>query len=436
MADDQSNDTRPERVRAIDDSAKTLAVETVRAITGLLVAFAVAWWISEWVDLRGGFGGFAASAGVFLVIALCALTFTSGLPIQRALTAQRLAIARQKDELESVARRHQFTSDLAAALEMAEHEPDVLQVTGRALDLISEGPGELLLADSSRTHIREAAVSVTGGSPGCGVSTPWGCPAVRRGQTLEFTDSHALATCPHLQVRPDEVSALCVPVTILGTPTGVIHLTDQPRHHFDGSQLTRAEALATQAGARIGLLRAMATSQLAAATDALTGQLNRRSIEEALHRLDNEGTPYAVAFADLDHFKILNDTNGHAAGDRALRHFATITASSVRNGDMVCRFGGEEFLIVYVGCDVTEAAPIVHRLRAALAASVAAAGVPPFTVSVGLADSTYAVTAAEIISIADSGLLTAKREGRDQLIIAPKPDSVDRSPLAGSELSG
>jgi diguanylate cyclase (GGDEF)-like protein len=253
---------------------------------------------------------------------------------------------------------------------------------------------------------------------------------------LEFTDSHALATCPHLQVRPDEVSALCVPVTILGTPTGVIHLTDQPRHHFDGSQLTRAEALATQAGARIGLLRAMATSQLAAATDALTGQLNRRSIEEALHRLDNEGTPYAVAFADLDHFKILNDTNGHAAGDRALRHFATITASSVRNGDMVCRFGGEEFLIVYVGCDVTEAAPIVHRLRAALAASVAAAGVPPFTVSVGLADSTYAVTAAEIISIADSGLLTAKREGRDQLIIAPKPDSVDRSPLAGSELSG
>ena len=111
-------------------------------------------------------------------------------------------------------------------------------------------------------------------------------------------------------------------------------------------------------------------------------------------------------------------------------------ASSVRNGDMVCRFGGEEFLIVYVGCDVTEAAPIVHRLRAALAASVAAAGVPPFTVSVGLADSTYAVTAAEIIAIADSGLLTAKREGRDQLIIASKPDSVDGSPLAGSELSG
>jgi len=179
----------------------------------------------------------------------------------------------------------------------------------------------------------------------------------------------------------------------------------------------------------------MATSQLAATTDALTGQLNRRSIEEALRRLDNERTPYAVAFADLDHFKVLNDTHGHAAGDRALRHFATVLASSVRTGDMVCRFGGEEFLVVYVGCDVTGAAPIVHRLRTALASSIAAAGVPPFTVSVGLADSTYADNAAEIIALADSGLLMAKREGRDQLIIAAKTESGEGAALKGPEWS-
>lgn len=436
MPDVEPTYTGNERVRAIDDSAKTLAVETARAIAGLLIAFAIAWWVSDRYGLRGGFWGFAASASVFLGVALCALTLTSGLPIQRALTAQRLAIASQKAQLESAASGHQFTSDLAAALEMTEHEPDVLQVTGRALDLISGSPGELLLADSSRTHMHEAAVSLTAGSPGCAVGSPWGCPAVRRGQTLEFSDSHALATCPHLQVREEEVSALCVPVTVLGTPTGAIHLTDQPGHKFDGLQRSRAEALATQAGARIGLLRAMATSQLAASTDALTGQFNRRSIEEALRRLDHEGTPYAVAFADLDHFKILNDTHGHAAGDRALRHFSTIAASSIRTGDMVSRFGGEEFLIVYVGCDVTEAAPIVHRLRSALAASIAAAGVPPFTASVGLADSTYGTGAAEIIAIADEGLLTAKREGRDQLIIASRPDPTRGSALSGTERSG
>ena len=166
------------------------------------------------------------------------------------------------------------------------------------------------------------------------------------------------------------------------------------------------------------------TSEIAATTDSLTGQLNRRSLEEALRRLDNEQIPYAVAFADLDNFKVLNDTHGHAAGDRALRHFATVTGATVRTGDMVCRFGGEEFLLVYVGCEVTEAAPIVHRLRAALAESVVAAGVPPFTVSIGLADSTYAATAAEIIAYADAALMTAKREGRDRLIIAAKLDQV------------
>ena len=420
MADGEPLQPMIDHVRSIDDSARTLAIETARAISGLLIAFAVAWWISDRFDLRGGFAGFAASAAIFLGVALCALTITSGLPIQRALTAQRLAIAAQKDELEAAATGHQFTADLYAALEMAELEPDVLRVTGRALDLVSSGPGQVLMADSSRTHIHEAAASMSNGSPGCGVPMPWGCPAIRQGQTLEFTDSHGLATCPHLQVRDEESSALCVPVTILGTPMGVVHLTDAPSHRFDGSRRVRAEALATQVGARLGLLRAMATSELAATTDSLTGQLNRRSIEEALRLLDRDGVPYAIAFADLDHFKVLNDTHGHAAGDRALRHFSTITAASVRPGDMVCRFGGEEFLMVYVRCDVTEAAPIVHRLRTALGASIAAAGVPPFTVSVGLADSTYATNAAEVIAVADGALLTAKREGRDQLIIAAK----------------
>ncbi len=408
------------RVRSIDASAKTLAVESVRAVGGLLLAFSVVWWISDRWNLHHGFRGFAATAAIFLGAASVTLTLTSGLPIKKALEAQREAIANQETQLRAVATGHQFTSDLNAALEMAEHEPDVLQVVGRALDLAADGPAELLLADSSRTHIHEAAAAPMHGSPGCGVSTPWGCPAVRRGQTLEFADSHALATCPHLQGRDDELSALCVPVTVLGTPMGVVHITGSPGRVPGKTERSRIESVATQTGARIGLLRAMASSQLAATTDALTGQMNRRSLEEQLHRLDQDHAAYAVAFADLDHFKVLNDTYGHAAGDRALRHVSTIMNSSVRAGDLVCRFGGEEFLLVYVGCDVTEAAPIVHRLRDTLADSIAASGVPPFTLSVGLADSTYAHHGADVIAIADAALLVAKREGRDQLIIAAK----------------
>jgi len=411
------------KVRSIDASWRTLAIESLRAVVGLLVAFTAVWAISRFYGLQNGIGGFAAAAAVFLVAALTALTFTSGLPINKALAAQRTEIAEKEEQLLAVATGHQFTADLHDALEMAEHEPDVLRVVSRALDLVADRPAEVLLADSSRTHMHEAAASLTNGSPCCGVGTPWGCPAVRRGQAVEFLDSRALATCPHLEARDEQVSALCVPVTVLGTPMGVIHLTGPVEAPLDPIQRARAETVATLAGARLGLLRAMASSQLAAHTDVLTGQLNRRSLEEELHRLDEDRVPYAVAFADLDHFKILNDTHGHAAGDRALRHFATVASSVARAGDLVCRFGGEEFLMVYVGCDVTEAAPIVHRLRATLAESIAASGVPPFTVSVGLADTSFGGTAVEIIAHADEALLTAKSEGRDQLIIATKPET-------------
>jgi len=410
-------------VRSIDASGRTLAVESLRAVVGLLVAFSAVWAISKTYGLERGVGGFAATAGVFLVASLTALTLTSGLPINRALASQREQIADKEEELRAVASGHQFTADLHDALEMAEHEPDVLRVVSRALDLVADRPAEVLLADSSRTHLHEAAASPANGSPCCGVGTPWGCPAVRRGQAVEFLDSRALATCPHLESRAERISALCLPVTVLGTPMGVIHLTGPVDQPLPPTQRTRAETVATLAGARLGLLRAMASSQLAAHTDVLTGQLNRRSLEEELHRLDEDRTPYAVAFADLDHFKILNDTHGHAAGDRALRHFATVASSVARAGDMVCRFGGEEFLLVYVGCDVTEAAPVVHRLRATLAESIAASGVPPFTVSLGLADTTFGGGASEIIAYADDALLTAKREGRDQLIIATKPET-------------
>jgi diguanylate cyclase (GGDEF)-like protein len=422
MSDVKTPSASRARVRSIDASAKTLAIESVRAIVGLLVAFSVVWWVADRLDLHG-VAGYLITAGIFVVVASTALTITSGLPIHHALDAQLRAITDQERQLRASSEGHQFTSDLHAAMEMAEEESDVLTVVSEALDLVSNGPAELLLADSSRSHIHQAAASIAKGAPGCGVGTPWGCPAVRMGQTLEFAQSHALATCPHLKAREAEVSALCVPVTVLGTPTGVIHLTHAAGEPQNAMRRSRVETVATQVGARIGLLRAMATSQLAASTDALTGQLNRRSIEETLRHMDHEQAPYAIAFADLDHFKILNDTHGHAAGDRALRHFSTVAAASVRPGDLVCRFGGEEFLLVYVGCDVTDAAPIVHRLRSALAESIAASGVPPFTVSFGLADSTYADQAADVIAVADVALMMAKHEGRDRLIIAPKLDA-------------
>jgi hypothetical protein len=142
------------RVRRIDASLRTLAIESLRAIIGILIAFSVSWWISGALHLRSGFGGYAGTAAIFVVAALAALTITSGLPIHDALAAERSEISRQQELLQAVADGHQFNPNLHTALEMAEHEPEVLQVMGRALDLVSDVPGELLLTDASQAHLQ------------------------------------------------------------------------------------------------------------------------------------------------------------------------------------------------------------------------------------------------------------------------------------------
>src|SRR3546814_1328868 len=90
---------------------------------------------------------------------------------------------------------------------------------------ISDWSSDVCSSDlASRAHLRRAASATGSEAPGCGVETPWGCPAVRRGRTLTFDRSDHLGACPRLRDRGgDPCSAVCVPITILGTPTAVIH---------------------------------------------------------------------------------------------------------------------------------------------------------------------------------------------------------------------
>jgi diguanylate cyclase (GGDEF)-like protein len=115
--------------------------------------------------------------------------------------------------------------------------------------------------------------------------------------------------------------------------------------------------LATQAGARIGTVRAFEKTQLQASTDGLTGLINRRTIEGKIRDLLRAGTPFALAVADLDKFKSINDTYGHEAGDRALRFFSQIASAGLRDGDLIARWGGEEFTIILPRSTVTRPRP-------------------------------------------------------------------------------
>ena len=328
-------------------------------------------------------------------------------------------IATLASQFEAQARGQKFESRLANALDMAEGEPEVVQVIERSFSaIVPDAPIELLLADNSHAHLlRMASASPTAAPPNCGVDSPDHCPAARRAQVQRFSDSEELDACPKLQGRPEgAVSAMCVPVSIMGRSVGVIHVTGEQHAAFSDNTVQDLETLAKLSGTRIGLLRVMAETQLQATTDSLTGLLNRRSFEQRVAAVRHEESNVVISMADLDHFKLLNDSYGHETGDRALRLFAQVLRESLRTQDLVCRHGGEEFAIAIPGCGVHKAREILEAAQSRLEAATVVAGLPSFTVSFGVIEAHPKDDLPTLISRADTALFRAKREGRDRVV--------------------
>lgn len=156
--------------------------------------------------------------------------------------------------------------------------------------------------------------------------------------------------------------------------------------------------------------------------DELTGTLNRRSLLAALERersrAERSGDEFSVAIIDLDHFKKVNDTHGHAAGDEVLRTVAATVIETMRATDVFGRFGGEEFLMILVGAAPLVAMEAMGRIRAAVAArdwSTIAPGLP-VTLSAGIASFHKSETIEQLLHNADLALYQAKNAGRNTVI--------------------
>lgn len=162
-----------------------------------------------------------------------------------------------------------------------------------------------------------------------------------------------------------------------------------------------------------------------AITDALTGLHNRRYMETHLGTLVEQaasrGKPISVLVLDIDYFKSVNDTYGHDAGDDVLREFAIRLRKSIRNIDLACRYGGEEFVIVMPETDMGVATMVAERLRRRIASEPFAIQqemrLLDVTISVGIAARQEAGdTAAIILKRADQALYRAKRDGRNRVV--------------------
>ncbi|MFJ4387334.1 diguanylate cyclase [Pseudomonas sp. NPDC089408] len=156
-----------------------------------------------------------------------------------------------------------------------------------------------------------------------------------------------------------------------------------------------------------------------AQTDPLTGLGNRRSLELNLSLLEAEGRAFSAIVLDIDHFKRVNDNHGHEVGDQVLRRLAELMRRCCREGDLLCRTGGEEFLMLLPGASLEVAAVVAERLRVTVQ-DTPVEPVGAVTVSLGVArwDGEAGSEPGEILSEADRALYRAKQAGRNRLVIA------------------
>lgn len=164
----------------------------------------------------------------------------------------------------------------------------------------------------------------------------------------------------------------------------------------------------------------------ASMTDPLTGLQNRRGLQQGLEDWQARGQPFGIIALDIDRFKTINDRFGHAVGDAVILRIAQLMRDDSRDTDLLCRNGGEEFLILLPGIDTANAALIAERLRVQVAAEVFDE-VGTVTVSLGVAHyPTYHADPQQALRLADKALYMAKEQGRNRTVVHPEPE---RPPL-------
>lgn len=191
-------------------------------------------------------------------------------------------------------------------------------------------------------------------------------------------------------------------------------------------KLWLADALAEQISLAFANLQLRDTLKYQSLRDALTGLFNRRHMEESLDRellrAERSQTPVTVLMIDIDHFKQFNDVYGHEAGDALLRELGVVLRSQVRGGDISCRYGGEEFLLIMAEAGLKDGWDRAENIRqqiAGLQVRYHGETLRKITVSIGVAGfPAHGDSAANIVHAADEALYRAKRQGRDRVVVA------------------
>ena len=222
------------------------------------------------------------------------------------------------------------------------------------------------------------------------------------------------------QLLPLGRNVAIVPLVADGEALGVVlaEWGRGPRAQIPAVTVETLAQSATQAAAALRNAALLSEIEHLATRDGLTGLPNRRLFEESLQRevarSHRRKAPLALVVLDVDHFKDVNDTVGHQAGDAVLREVARAMVGNTKASDLPARYGGDEFVVLLPDCTGVDALAVAERLRAAVARDVTAV---PVTVSAGVgAMPGNAGDGERLVAAADAALYSAKREGRDRSV--------------------
>jgi diguanylate cyclase (GGDEF)-like protein len=402
---------RPTRVRVASDSFRALATAPLTEPPGLeFVALSP----QATIDSAAR----TSQRGILLVLAgslmlIGVVTYLLGRSIVRTLrrlsdAANALAGGHLSERVE-VRGRDEFAdlasafNDMAAQLQqrLAELEMERTRVRDAAARF-----GEALVSTHDSTQllqvIVETAVQATGADGGLVLG--------REGELVRIGDPEA----------PGE--RIAFPLRAGASDFGSLVITAPT---FDADQVEAAASLATQAVVALENARLHRIVERQALFDSLTGLANRRRLEETMRaelaRAARFHDPVCLVIADLDDFKRVNDTYGHAVGDEVLKEFARALKSTVRESDLAGRWGGEEFVLVLTGTDTEGGARLAERARAAIEAVTIEApngDSVSVTASFGVAASFGAGGIDELLAAADSALYQAKDAGKNRVVIS------------------
>lgn len=327
-------------------------------------------------------------------------------------------LARQNEQIESLNRMVELLQrcqQLREAFEvLTTYLPDVVECEAGAMYLLRPS-----------TQLLERAVAWGNPAEKAEMFAPDWCWGLRRGRAHVIHGEIANPICQHIEA-PDTGLTVCIPLAAHGGTQGMICLQRAAWNPADSKRhLLFLGTAVEQISLGLANLRLRDALKDQSIRDPLTGLFNRRYMEESLvreiSRATRSATPVAVLILDLDHFKKINDTYGHAAGDDVLREMGTILRFRSRAEDVAARHGGEEFLLMLPGMDKIDAVQRAEDLRIAISEiQLLEDGVelPKVTASIGVAvfpDHGY--TADDLLRSADKALYRAKNAGRDRVVL-------------------